>query len=220
MANLKISSNLIRMFLFAGVGGIFDLDTHFFSMCKNVCWHHIWMFDLIWTVHVNEKLNINCWLSLSFFFFFVYDKTEKPPLDSNDDGAWLGEGRSETQLAATHSPDGVETSDEDRPAWDSKVQYVLAQVGFSVGLGNVWRFPYLCHQNGGGELKKEWFWLIIMVALFKPAAHNVLLLFCGRFDAGKHGNKKEKLFKNRNEASCRTNIDVWKKNYEGMYEVK
>lgn len=38
-----------------------------------------------------------------------------------------------------------------RPAWGSKAQYILAQVGFSVGLGNVWRFPYLCHQNGGGE---------------------------------------------------------------------
>lgn len=50
-----------------------------------------------------------------------------------------------------HGADVAETSDEDRPAWDSKIQYVLAQVGFSVGLGNVWRFPYLCHQNGGGE---------------------------------------------------------------------
>ncbi|XP_074714198.1 sodium-dependent neutral amino acid transporter SLC6A17-like isoform X3 [Strix uralensis] len=37
-----------------------------------------------------------------------------------------------------------------RPAWTSKAQYILAQLGFSVGLGNVWRFPYLCHQNGGG----------------------------------------------------------------------
>uniref|UniRef100_A0A8C1WN71 Transporter n=1 Tax=Cyprinus carpio TaxID=7962 RepID=A0A8C1WN71_CYPCA len=37
-----------------------------------------------------------------------------------------------------------------RDGWDSKVEYFLAQVGFSVGLGNVWRFPYLCHQNGGG----------------------------------------------------------------------
>lgn len=39
-----------------------------------------------------------------------------------------------------------------RPAWNSKLQYILAQVGFSVGLGNVWRFPYLCQKNGGGEL--------------------------------------------------------------------
>lgn len=40
---------------------------------------------------------------------------------------------------------------ENRPAWNSKLQYILAQIGYSVGLGNVWRFPYLCQKNGGGE---------------------------------------------------------------------
>ncbi|XP_015274020.1 PREDICTED: orphan sodium- and chloride-dependent neurotransmitter transporter NTT5 [Gekko japonicus] len=48
-----------------------------------------------------------------------------------------------------------------RPAWGSKAQYILAQVGFSVGLGNVWRFPYLCHQNGGGA-----FLLLYLLLLF------------------------------------------------------
>ena len=49
--------------------------------------------------------------------------------------------------------DVVERSEvkDARPAWNSKLQYILAQVGFSVGLGNVWRFPYLCQKNGGGK---------------------------------------------------------------------
>lgn len=44
---------------------------------------------------------------------------------------------------------------DDRPAWNNKLQYILAQIGYSVGLGNVWRFPYLCQKNGGGKFLNE-----------------------------------------------------------------
>ncbi|XP_050321100.1 sodium- and chloride-dependent GABA transporter ine isoform X1 [Bactrocera neohumeralis] len=34
--------------------------------------------------------------------------------------------------------------------WANKMQFVLACIGYSVGLGNVWRFPYMCYKSGGG----------------------------------------------------------------------
>ena len=34
--------------------------------------------------------------------------------------------------------------------WGSKIGFILATAGSAIGLGNIWRFPYLAGQNGGG----------------------------------------------------------------------
>uniref|UniRef100_A0A8B9HW39 Solute carrier family 6 member 19 n=1 Tax=Astyanax mexicanus TaxID=7994 RepID=A0A8B9HW39_ASTMX len=56
----------------------------------------------------------------------------------------------------------------ERPKWDNKAQYMLTCVGFCVGLGNVWRFPYLCQSHGGAFMIP---FLILLVLEGIPLLH-------------------------------------------------
>lgn len=40
---------------------------------------------------------------------------------------------------------------KERGKWESKKEFFLSVAGAVIGLGNVWRFPYMCYKNGGGK---------------------------------------------------------------------
>ena len=48
-----------------------------------------------------------------------------------------------------------------RGSFGSKLGVILATAGSAVGLGNIWRFPYMTGQNGGAA-----FILIYLVCIF------------------------------------------------------
>jgi len=53
-----------------------------------------------------------------------------------------------------------------RQSWSSRTVFILAAVGSAVGLGNVWRFPYLAAKHGGGAFLVPY--LIALVAVGIP----------------------------------------------------
>lgn len=57
---------------------------------------------------------------------------------------------SESQSTSADYSGAMEGSNPKRGLWSSRLAFILAATGSAVGLGNIWKFPYITGENGGG----------------------------------------------------------------------
>ena len=67
-------------------------------------------------------------------------------------------GRRKNGIAAVEPP-------VKRERWSSRWTFIIASVGGAVGLGNVWRFPYLMYKHGGGTFLIPYVVFLVCIGL-------------------------------------------------------
>ncbi|KAL4231024.1 hypothetical protein ACF0H5_011396 [Mactra antiquata] len=63
------------------------------------------------------------------------------------------------------SPDTCDNKDQGRGNWSRKLDFILSCLSYVVGLGSVWRFPYICFRNGGGAFLIPFFTMLIVIGI-------------------------------------------------------
>ncbi|XP_065093536.1 sodium-dependent nutrient amino acid transporter 1 isoform X3 [Ochlerotatus camptorhynchus] len=70
----------------------------------------------------------------------------------------------ERETESNESPTKNDT--RNRPEWSNKLEFLMSCISMSVGLGNVWRFPFTAYENGGGAFLIPY--LIVLFVIGRP----------------------------------------------------
>lgn len=64
--------------------------------------------------------------------------------------------------------------EEERPNWSNGLEFLMSCISMSVGLGNVWRFPFTAYENGGGAFLIPY--IVVLIVIGKPMYYLEMIL--------------------------------------------
>ncbi|XP_037087499.1 sodium-dependent nutrient amino acid transporter 1-like [Pollicipes pollicipes] len=83
------------------------------------------------------------------------------------------------QKKALEDQEKASQEDQERDQWSSPIEFLLSCVAMSVGLGNVWRFPFTAYENGGGAFLIPY--VVVLLLIGKPLYYMELAM--GQFSS-------------------------------------
>lgn len=65
-------------------------------------------------------------------------------------------------------------AEKSRPVWGNSIEFLMSCISMSVGLGNIWRFPFTAYENGGGAFLIPY--IIVLIIIGKPMYYLEMIL--------------------------------------------
>ncbi|KAL5007796.1 hypothetical protein ScPMuIL_016602 [Solemya velum] len=95
------------------------------------------------------------------------DELEASQENPNNPSETLAQDVSSTAVLMKLDDDLVGNIQEvpNRGNWSGRFDFLMSLLGYSVGLGNVWRFPYLAYSNGGGAFVFPFILMLILIGV-------------------------------------------------------